>query len=242
MARKRMLDPHIWEDPSFNNISIEARLLFIGMISNADDEGYIRGDAGSLKRLIFGFDNIDSDTMEDTISQLKGVRSIHFFEYDNEWFAHLLNWNEYQKQQKDRIQASVYPKCSKCVAGEPPLLKEVKLSKDKLDKDNTNILATDVAVKNDINSLIALFEPINPTFERLYSNKSQRLALERMVSKYGTEKIGRAIQSLAITNVQQYAPVITTPVDLEKKMGALIAFIGKKKTEKTRTAEFREAV
>ncbi len=132
MARKRMIDPHIWEDPAFNRLSRDARLLFIGMISNADDEGYVRGDTGSLKRLVFGFEEITLQQIEGWLEELSHIKTLHFYVVDEEQYAHFLKWNEYQKQQKDRIQASTYPKCSKCVADDNQVITEVKLSKEKL--------------------------------------------------------------------------------------------------------------
>ncbi len=113
MARKRMISPTIWEDPSFNRLSIGARLLFIGMISNADDEGYIRGDIGSLKRLIFGFDETLGE-LSGWIKELGNLRNIHFYKVDDEQYAHLTKWEEYQKQRDDRIQPSAYPPCAIC--------------------------------------------------------------------------------------------------------------------------------
>lgn len=122
-----MISPTIWEDPSFNRLSYKARLAFIGTISNADDEGYLRGDYGSLKRLIYGFDKDDD---EQWLPELKQFKNLHFFEKDGETFVHLLKWHEYQAQQKDRIQKSTFPKCSICSATDKQLLTEVsKLSK-----------------------------------------------------------------------------------------------------------------
>ena len=43
MARKRMIDPNIWDSEDFSKLSILGRLLFIGMFSNADDEGRGKG-------------------------------------------------------------------------------------------------------------------------------------------------------------------------------------------------------
>jgi hypothetical protein len=111
MARKRMISPTIWEDPEFNRLSVKARLAFIGLISNADDDGYLRGDYRSLRRLIFGFDDTDD---EQWLAELKQLKTVHFFEKDDESFAHMLNWEKYQNQHKDRRQASSYPVCSKC--------------------------------------------------------------------------------------------------------------------------------
>lgn len=132
-----MIDPHIWEDPGFNGLSLQSRLLFIGMISNSDDEGYFRGDAGSLKRLIFGFDELSKDDIQQWLNEISKLPTVHFFENNNEIFGHFVKWETYQHQQKDRVQASLYPKCSKCVAVDKQVIKEVKLSKlSKLDKDS----------------------------------------------------------------------------------------------------------
>src|SRR5690242_14360336 len=103
MARKRMLSPSIWEDPTFNTLSRDARLLFIGMISHADDEGYLRADVGSLKRLIFGFDDKIVEPLTRWLEELHGMRSLHFYENEGEKYAHFKKWDTYQKQQKDRV-------------------------------------------------------------------------------------------------------------------------------------------
>jgi len=136
MTRKRMIDPKIWEDPGFNRLSIQARLLFIGMFSNADDDGYLRGDEGSLKRLIFGFDEVKKEDMGTWIIEVEAMGSVHFFEENNEKYVHLINWEKYQKQQKDRRIPSTYPLCSKCLAlADASKLSKVKLSKVKLRED-----------------------------------------------------------------------------------------------------------
>lgn len=132
MARKRMIAPSIWEDPSFNSLGITARLAFVGMISNADDDGYLRGDYGSLKRLVFGFD-IALDDMR-WHQELMSYKNIHFFDVNGETYAHLLNWDKYQTQRDDRRQDSQYPKCVICQASDRQVPAEDKLSKDKLSK------------------------------------------------------------------------------------------------------------
>ena len=135
MARKRMIDPHIWEDPGFNGLSLQARLLFIGMVSNADDYGYLRADAGSLKRLIFGFDDaVKKDDVADWIVELCQLSNIHFYEVAGEYYAHFVKWDTYQKQQRDRLLDSVYPVCNICLAPAEQSLTEVKGSKGKLEE------------------------------------------------------------------------------------------------------------
>ena len=83
----------------------------------------------------------------------------------------------------------------------------------------------------EINALIALFEPVNPAFERLFANRTQRAAIERLVKKFGYEKIEGSIRAAAMVCGQEYAPTITTPVQLESKLGSLAAFVKRAKAK-----------
>lgn len=57
MARIRTIKPDFWEDEKLGAIPIQARLLFIGTWSYADDNGVIRGSAALLKSQIFPYDD-----------------------------------------------------------------------------------------------------------------------------------------------------------------------------------------
>jgi len=96
-------------------------------------------------------------------------------------------------------------------------------------KPITKELATQSVAGKEINDLIELFKSINPSYERLFRNISQRAAIERMVKKHSLEKIEWAIKVLDKTNKMPFSPTITTPIQLEMKLGDLIAFIQKSK-------------
>lgn len=103
-----------------------------------------------------------------------------------------------------------------------------KLTNNKL----TNIKATpSVAGFKELNELLDLFKEVNPTHYRLFANVSQRAALNRLVSKWGPEKIKAAINTLPMLIGKKYAPVITTPYQLENKFGDLVAYIQKEKAK-----------
>ena len=78
-----------------------------------------------------------------------------------------------------------------------------------------------------VNRLIAAFEPINPSYKRFYPNKTQRGALQRLVEQWGEEAMLGIIRFLPQTNAKKYAPTITTPLQLEGKLGALKAYCDK---------------
>jgi len=87
---------------------------------------------------------------------------------------------------------------------------------------------------NIVNSLIGEFKEINPSYERLFSNKTQRAAIERLVKKHGEDKIKRSIKAAIKVNGVKYAPRITTPLQLEDKLGDLIAFYKSEGVQKQR--------
>lgn len=145
MTRKRMITPSIWEDPEFNALTVKARLAFIGLISNADDDGYLRGDYRSLRRLIFGFDDPDD---EEWLAELKKFTSLHFYEKRSESFVHLRNWEKYQNQRSERRQPTAYPVCDKCQTS----VRQVPAEVSSVSKEVSSI---NISLKENYNKLLA---------------------------------------------------------------------------------------
>lgn len=75
--------------------------------------------------------------------------------------------------------------------------------------------------------IIEAFKNINPMVGRLYGMKSQRDSADRLIKQLGKEKVLGLIKVLEEVNKIPYAPVITTPIQLEMKMGALKSFFDK---------------
>lgn len=101
-------------------------------------------------------------------------------------------------------------------------------NKDNNDNNVKDIATTSVA---NINPLIELFKDINPSYKQFYSNKTERACLTRMLKEHGLEKLTELIEVLPKTNTMDFAPVITSPYKLEKKLGDLMAFINKEKVK-----------
>ena len=104
------------------------------------------------------------------------------------------------------------------------------------DKNDKEVLKNDKEVTivsgeaaEDLNPLIAKFKEVNPSYEKLFRNTTQRASLSRLVKKWGVDKIGKAIDILPQTNAQRYAPTITTPLQLEDKLGSLVSFLNREK-------------
>jgi len=94
-----------------------------------------------------------------------------------------------------------------------------------------------------INRFIKLFKDVNPSYEILIPNKTQRAVSERLILKYGLEDMSKIVGMLSETNGEKYFPIITTPFQLERKLVNLNrAFGWKKQKMKSKTTVLSNTV
>ena len=97
MARRRMIDPNIWQSEDVSKLSVFARYMLIGMISNADDYGKGRASAAFLRSAIFPYDDIRIADIEKALSEISQNISVILYEQaDNQYYL-FVNWEEWQK-------------------------------------------------------------------------------------------------------------------------------------------------
>lgn len=97
MARKRMIDPGIWQSEDFGKLSTLAKLVFIGLFSNADDEGRGRANAIYLKSILFPYEeSIRSADIDKTLSEISSNMSVVFYSCDGNTYYSLYNWDKWQ--------------------------------------------------------------------------------------------------------------------------------------------------
>lgn len=98
MARKRMIDPNIWQSEDFSKLSTLGKLVFIGLFSLADDEGRGRCNPVYLKSTLFPYEEgIRSADIDKTLSEISSNMSVIFYTYDGSSYYSLLSWNTFQK-------------------------------------------------------------------------------------------------------------------------------------------------
>ena len=133
MARKRMIDPNIWDSEDFSSLSFIARLLFIGMISNADDEGRGVANPTYLKSHIFPYEEeLRTTDIENALSQIARSMSIVLYTHDGKRYYEFSHWREWQKI--DRPTPSKLPDPD---LGEP-IYKDSMNDRRGLDEDSSN--------------------------------------------------------------------------------------------------------
>lgn len=114
------------------------------------------------------------------------------------------------------------------------LVKKVHSTKESITKETIQNQAAPSAAGEKaslINELIEEFKSVNPSWRRLFGNKTQRACLQRLLDQHGAEKVRWLIQSLPASNKTAYAPTITTPFQLEERLGNLIAYWRKQKSK-----------
>ena len=101
MARKRMIDPNIWQSEDFSKLSTLAKLVFIGLFSLADDEGRGRCNPVYIKSTLFPYEEgIRSADIDKTLSEISSNMSVIFYSCDGSNYYSLFNWNTWQKIDK----------------------------------------------------------------------------------------------------------------------------------------------
>lgn len=107
MARKRMIDPNFWQSEEVSRMSVFARLLFLGLVSNADDEGRGRANPVYLRSTVFPYDDLEADKVAEALAEISRHTSTLVYEVDGNHFFCLRSWRRWQKL--DRPQKSVLP-------------------------------------------------------------------------------------------------------------------------------------
>uniref|UniRef100_A0A6M3JSB6 Uncharacterized protein n=1 Tax=viral metagenome TaxID=1070528 RepID=A0A6M3JSB6_9ZZZZ len=134
MARGRIIKPEFWDDEKLGTISLSARLTFIGLWSNSDDYGVVKGHSSWLKNRIFPYDDIKKADFEKWLAELENISVVIPFDHNGEKFYLIKHFSDHQKVDKP----------SKTRNPEPPdnILKDsTKISEDstKISEDSTKI-------------------------------------------------------------------------------------------------------
>ena len=115
MARIRTIKPEIWMSPQVMNLSHSARLLFIGLITQADDEGRGTADPRRLKAAIFGGDDDTSTSVRRWVDEITQQGLATLYEAPQHGLLYeLTGWRSHQKIDKARKSGYPSPESGNC--------------------------------------------------------------------------------------------------------------------------------
>ena len=96
MPRIRTIKPQFWEDEKIAQLSISARLMFIGIWNFADDEGIIIWRSEYLRSRIFPYDSFSPNEIEQLERELIRSNLVFPYKHRNESYAAILNFHKHQ--------------------------------------------------------------------------------------------------------------------------------------------------
>jgi len=109
MARRRMIDPNFWQSQDVSRLEPMARMLLIGMISNADDYGKNICDPVFLRSRIFPYDDIAITDIKNWIEQIVEHIGVDVYEIDGSTYYIFSHWDKWQRVDKPQFSPIPYP-------------------------------------------------------------------------------------------------------------------------------------
>lgn len=98
--RIRTLKPEVWQDENVGDLSHGARLLFIGLITMADDDGRLRELPETIRGHVFPHDGISKPKIERWLREVASAGMIVRYEVDGREYVAFRQWSKHQKVDK----------------------------------------------------------------------------------------------------------------------------------------------
>lgn len=96
MARIRTIKPAFWKSNKIAKLSIPARLLAIGLISRADDDGRFLASTASIWGDVFPNDQIAPAKIRRWMKELADCGLVHEYQYESVLYGVFPKWHDHQ--------------------------------------------------------------------------------------------------------------------------------------------------
>jgi hypothetical protein len=91
-----MIDPAFWQSESIARLTTDQRFLFIGLFSNADDQGRLKGHPALIRNAIFPFDDPPLSKIQDDLNAIEAIGSITQYKVGSKALIQINGWWDYQ--------------------------------------------------------------------------------------------------------------------------------------------------
>ena len=99
MPNRRMIHASIWQDEDIAGLTDRQQLLFIGLFSNADDQGRLKGHPMLVKSLVFPFRDIPPKDILADLDSILAAASILRYEVGGKQYLQFEKWWTFQRHQ-----------------------------------------------------------------------------------------------------------------------------------------------
>jgi len=224
-----MINTRFWDDDYASNLDPIEKLMFLYLLTNTSTN--ISGIYEIPVKKIAVETGIDKEMVYKIIDRFTKDGKIF---YVNGWVG-IKNFIKHQNQRSPQVQKGIEAELNNISRDILVKMIEYGYPMDTLSHLNLNLnINSNLNSKEEsdetsqVNLFIELFKDVNPSYSKLFVNKTQRGCADRLLKQHGFEKLEKLVKLLAQINQDRYAPVITTPSQLEDKFGQLIAY-GQKK-------------
>ena len=107
--RIRTIKPEMWADEKVGQLSRDARLLFIGLITMADDEGRLRGMPAAILGHVFPYDTDALRKLEGWLSELVASGLVVSYQHGGITYFYLPGFTRHQVINKRKDSALPAP-------------------------------------------------------------------------------------------------------------------------------------
>ena len=95
--RIRTIKPQFWGSHDTARLSRDARLLFIGLISMADDEGRFLASSAAISGYVFPNDEIPAKKLREWVNELADVGVIHLYNIQGVSYGQIPTFRTHQR-------------------------------------------------------------------------------------------------------------------------------------------------
>lgn len=107
VPRIRTIKPSFWADEAVADLSRDARLVLIGLISSADDEGRFLASQSAICGYLFPHDDVTPKTLRRWLDEIQATGIVQFYSVNKREYGVFPKWLNHQKI--NRPQASSLP-------------------------------------------------------------------------------------------------------------------------------------
>lgn len=100
MARIRSIHPGLWTDEAFVSTSRDARLLFIGLLNECDDQGAFEWKPRQIKMRLCAADDVDVATVGRWLEELADANLMKHYTANGADYGAVRNFKEWQRPKK----------------------------------------------------------------------------------------------------------------------------------------------
>jgi len=235
MQQWRKLHLQIWDNPQVMKLPLQARILYLHMISIADDHGRFIAD-GAVLRKAFIFDDYNCEQVGGWRGTIERAGLIKTYEKDGELYAYHPNWKEYQggrgtpirpDRKKSAIPTPYQPIANQSPTDCQPTADEKQTQKERkkeIERKNIPLNGEDKSIKNDEYKRISdqISYEMEKTFRTISEDKWPKMSFIMLKVKeqgqgnleWGAAKVIEGLGKLRLAknfhDIKDFTPYLTS--------------------------------